>query len=147
MSQTEDILSTLRMVKQENLDVRTVTMGINLCGCVDRDAGKTCELIAMTIRSAAQKLKETCAMVSARYGIPIVNRRASSGGSKRNAAAVPTSKIASSRTKPGLPARSVRSKAAEIGVSLIWASCERRGGRIAFRDSAQNGPPAAAWQR
>ncbi len=75
MSQTEDILSTLRMVKQENLDVRTVTMGINLCGCVDRDPGKTCELIAMTIRSAASKLKETCAHVSARYGIPIANRR------------------------------------------------------------------------
>src|SRR5580704_13616694 len=75
MSQTEDILSTLRMVKQENLDVRTVTMGINLCGCVDRDIAKTCELISMTIRSAAQKLKETCTTVSARYGIPIVNRR------------------------------------------------------------------------
>src|SRR6202035_1901832 len=75
MSQTEDILSTLRMVKQENLDVRTVTMGINLCGCVARDAGQTCELISRTIRSAAQKLKETCATVSARYGIPIVNRR------------------------------------------------------------------------
>jgi uncharacterized protein len=76
MSQTtEDILSTLRMVKQENLDVRTVTMGINLCGCVARDAGQTCEAIARTIRSAAQKLKETCATVSARYGIPIVNRR------------------------------------------------------------------------
>jgi uncharacterized protein len=75
MSQTEEILSTLRMVKQENLDVRTVTMGINLCGCVDRDVAKTCELISMTIRSAAQKLRETCAMVSSRYGIPIVNRR------------------------------------------------------------------------
>jgi uncharacterized protein len=75
MSQTEDILSTLRMVKQENLDVRAVTMGINLCGCADRDVAKTCELISRTIRSAAHKLKETCATVSARYGIPIVNRR------------------------------------------------------------------------
>ena len=77
MPQTDDILSTLRMVKQENLDVRTVTMGINLAGCVDRDVGRTCDLIARTIRTAANKLKETCATVSSRYGIPIVNRRLS----------------------------------------------------------------------
>ncbi len=51
MPQTEDILSTLRMVKQENLDVRTVTMGINLSGCVDRDVARTCDLIAKTIRT------------------------------------------------------------------------------------------------
>jgi len=75
MPQTEDILSTLRMVKQENLDVRTVTMGINLSACVDRDVARTCDLISRTIRTSAQKLKETCATVSARYGIPIVNRR------------------------------------------------------------------------
>jgi uncharacterized protein len=73
--QTEDILSTLRMVKQENLDVRTVTMGVNLAGCVDRDVGRACDLISKKIRSSAQRLKETCATVSARYGIPIVNRR------------------------------------------------------------------------
>ncbi len=75
MPQTEDILSTLRMVKQENLDVRTVTMGINLSGCVDRDVTKTCDLISKTIRNSASKLKETCATVSARYGIPIIHRR------------------------------------------------------------------------
>jgi hypothetical protein len=77
MPQTDDILSTLRMVKQENLDVRTVTMGINLAGCVDRDVARTCDLIGRTIRTAANKLKETCATVSSRYGIPIVNRRLS----------------------------------------------------------------------
>jgi len=75
MPQTEDILSTLRMVKQENLDVRTVTMGINLSGCVDRDVTKMCDLISKTIRNSASKLKETCATVSARYGIPIIHRR------------------------------------------------------------------------
>jgi uncharacterized protein (UPF0210 family) len=75
MPQTEDILSTLRMVKQENLDVRTVTMGINLSGCASRDLGQTCELIARKIRDSAARLKQTCATVSARYGIPIVHRR------------------------------------------------------------------------
>jgi uncharacterized protein len=75
MPQTDDILSTLRMVKQENLDVRTVTMGINLSGCVDRNIARTCDLISRTIRTSAHKLRETCATVSARYGIPIVHRR------------------------------------------------------------------------
>src|ERR1700685_2030991 len=75
MPQTDDILSTLRMVKQENLDVRTVTMGINLSGCVDRNIARTCDLISRTIRTSAHTLRETCATVSARYGIPIVHRR------------------------------------------------------------------------
>jgi uncharacterized protein len=75
MPQTEDILSTLRMVKQENLDVRTVTMGVNLSACVERDVGRTCDAIARRILTSAQKLKETCATVSSRYGIPIVHRR------------------------------------------------------------------------
>ena len=75
MPQTEDILSTLRMVKQENLDVRTVTLGINLAGCVDQDVGTTCSLINAKIVACARNLKQTCATVSSRYGIPIVHRR------------------------------------------------------------------------
>jgi uncharacterized protein len=112
MSQTEDILSTLRMVKQENLDVRTVTMGINLCGCVARDAGQTCELISRTIRSAAQKLKETCATVSARYGIPIVNRRL---------AVTPIARITEGLTPEGLlqVAKTLDEAAEAVQVDLI----------------------------
>src|SRR5579871_1471716 len=77
MPRTEDILSTLRMVKQENLDVRTITMGINLSGCSDRDLGRLCDEIYKRITSAAENLAATCSTVSARYGIPIVNRRLS----------------------------------------------------------------------
>ena len=75
MPRTEDILSTLRMVKQEHLDVRTVTMGINLSPCADRDVDRLCENIRTTIIGAAEELAATCAVVSARYGVPIVNRR------------------------------------------------------------------------
>ncbi len=73
----EDILSTLRMVQQENLDVRTVTLGINLTGCSDRSLKRTCELIRERIVTAARDLEITCRTVAARYGIPIVNRRLS----------------------------------------------------------------------
>ncbi|MGH7199398.1 MAG: DUF711 family protein, partial [Planctomycetaceae bacterium] len=65
MPQTEDILSTLRMVKQEHLDVRTITMGINLAGCVDRDPRRLCVNIHRRIVAAAERLKETCRVVSA----------------------------------------------------------------------------------
>ena len=75
MPRTEDILSTLRMVKEEHLDVRTITMGISLTGCVDRDLRKMCAAIRNRIVSVATGLADTCATVSARYDIPIVNRR------------------------------------------------------------------------
>lgn len=77
MERTEDILSTVEMVKQENLDVRAVTMGINLAGCADRDLHRLCENIYQRIITTAERLAEVCATVSARYGIPIVNRRLS----------------------------------------------------------------------
>lgn len=75
MQRTDEILSTLRMVTQENLDVRTITMGINLAGCIDRDADNLCQSIHKRIIVAAEKLSQTCGMVATRYGIPIVHRR------------------------------------------------------------------------
>ncbi|MFN0197229.1 MAG: PFL family protein [Planctomycetaceae bacterium] len=77
MIRTEDILSTLRMVKQENLDVRTITMGINLSGCTHRDPDEMCRLVHERILKSAGELAQTCALVSRRYGIPIVNKRMS----------------------------------------------------------------------
>ncbi|MAT16176.1 MAG: PFL family protein [Planctomyces sp.] len=75
MPRTEDILSTLRMVKQENLDVRTVTMGINLYHCIDRNLEQLCSNIYDRITRSAEQLQPTCETVSTRYGIPIVNKR------------------------------------------------------------------------
>ncbi|MFO1019079.1 MAG: PFL family protein [Planctomycetales bacterium] len=77
INSTEEILSTLRMVKQENLDVRTITLGINLNSCVDRNLERCCAGIREKILSAAENLATTCRTVSDRYGIPIVNRRLS----------------------------------------------------------------------
>ncbi|QDU82264.1 hypothetical protein Pla110_40190 [Polystyrenella longa] len=75
MPRTDDILSTLRMVKQENLDVRTVTMGINLFHCIDRNLETLCNNIYERITTSAKDLHSTCETVSTRYGIPIVNKR------------------------------------------------------------------------
>ena len=50
MLNTNDILETIRMIADENLDVRTVTMGISLLDCADADPKKACEKIYQKIR-------------------------------------------------------------------------------------------------
>ncbi|MEX0702879.1 MAG: PFL family protein [Planctomycetales bacterium] len=112
MQRTEDVLATLRMVKQEKLDVRTVTMGINLAGCVDRDTNGLCRRIHERIVQAAEKLAETCDLVSSRYGIPIVNRRL---------AVTPVERIAAGHGVAGklAVAHALDRAAAEVQVDLI----------------------------
>lgn len=75
MIPTEDILKTLEMVRIENLDVRAVTLGINLAGCADSDAGNMLRNLRTRIHAAAGNLVRTCEEVAGKYGIPIVNKR------------------------------------------------------------------------
>jgi len=72
---TEDILKTLEMVQIENLDVRAVTLGINLMGCADGDSDRMLHKIRQRIHSVAGHLVACCDEVSAKYGIDIVNKR------------------------------------------------------------------------
>jgi len=71
----QDILDTLRMVEQENLDVRTVTLGINLNVCATRDPGALVSGVHQRIVEAAARHVPFCDEVSAKYGLPIVNKR------------------------------------------------------------------------
>ncbi|MDY5953809.1 MAG: PFL family protein [Kiritimatiellia bacterium] len=75
MVSNSEILSTLRMVQEENLDVRTVTLGINLLSCADRDPERLLQAVREKIISKASRHVEACDAVSARYGLPIVNKR------------------------------------------------------------------------
>ncbi len=75
MIPTEDILKTIEMVQLENLDVRTVTMGINIQGCADGDSSRMLRTLRSRIHSAAGNLVSCCEEVTAKYGIPVVNRR------------------------------------------------------------------------
>ena len=77
MLNTNDILETIRMINDENLDVRTVTMGISLLDCADPDPRTACEKIYHKITTRAEKLVEVVDGISAGYGIPIVNKRIS----------------------------------------------------------------------
>ena len=71
---SRDIMETIEMLTAENLDVRTVTMGISLLDCIDPDADKACY---NKITRLAGNLVSVVDGISAEYGIPIVNKRIS----------------------------------------------------------------------
>jgi uncharacterized protein (UPF0210 family) len=70
-----EILSTLEMLKNENLDVRTVTLGVNLLDCAGPDLNHVRRRIAERVMGLAGKLVPVCERVGQKYGIPVVNKR------------------------------------------------------------------------
>ena len=77
MFNTKKALETINMIDQQNLDIRTVTMGISLRDCADSSAKKSCQKIYDKITSSAEKLVKTAESIQMEYGIPIVNKRIS----------------------------------------------------------------------
>ena len=77
MLNTADILETINMIREENLDIRTITMGISLLDCVSEDENRLCEKIYDKITTRAEKLVKTGCEIEKDYGIPIVNKRVS----------------------------------------------------------------------
>ncbi len=77
MINTQDILETIQMIREENLDIRTITMGISLWDCVSENAGRLCENIYDKITRRAERLVSAGEEIEKRYGIPIVNKRVS----------------------------------------------------------------------
>ena len=70
-----EVISTLEMLKNEHLDVRTVTLGLSLMDCVSDDLGRLTAKIMNKITQHAEKLVETCDRIGGKYGIPVVNKR------------------------------------------------------------------------
>ena len=77
MINTQDILETINMIREENLDVRTVTMGISLYDCVSDDIDRLCTNIYDKLMRSAKDLVPTAEQIEKLYGIPIVNKRVS----------------------------------------------------------------------
>ena len=75
--ETEQILETIRMVEEENLDIRTITMGISLLDCIDASTEKTCQNIYNKITSKAKNLVKVGDEIASEFGIPIINKRIS----------------------------------------------------------------------
>lgn len=72
---SEEILETFRMFHVESLDIRSVTLGINILDCVDKDAKRTGEKIVGKIEKVASNFVETVDGVSDELGVPITNKR------------------------------------------------------------------------
>ena len=72
-----DIMETIKMIDEEHLDIRTITMGISLFDCVDRDVDAFCERVYKKITDLAGHLVETGEEIARSYGIPIINKRVS----------------------------------------------------------------------
>ena len=77
MLNINDILETVNMIKQENLDIRTITMGISLFDCISDDQKKLETKVYDKITKSAENLVKTALDLENTYGIPIINKRVS----------------------------------------------------------------------
>ncbi len=107
-----EIIETLKMINQENLDVRTVTMGISLRDCAHADPKIACQNIYDKITKYAQRLVPVAEEIETELGVPIVNKRIS---------VTPISLVAeSSHTDNYTPFAEALQKAAdEVGVNFL----------------------------
>ncbi|MBC1921450.1 PFL family protein [Listeria grayi] len=75
--ETAQILETIRMIEEEKLDIRTITMGISLLDCIDSDGEKSRQKIYNKIVGLAKNLVQAGDEIEMEYGIPIINKRIS----------------------------------------------------------------------
>ena len=106
-----DIMETITMIQEENLDIRTITMGISLLDCADSDIDRSCEKIYEKITTKAKDLVKVGETIEKKYGIPIVNKRIS---------VTPIAMlVAASGGDPVKYAKTLDRAAKEVGVNFI----------------------------
>ena len=110
MLNINDIMETINMISEENLDIRTVTMGISLLDCADSDIKSSCNKIYEKITRLAGNLVKTGEDIEREYGIPIINKRIS---------VTPISMLAATGGDPVLYARTLQRAADNTGVNFI----------------------------
>ena len=112
MIQPDEFLETVDMIQKENLDVRTVTMGINLLDCHRESVAETCKAIQKKINTHAARLVETCDAISSEYAIPVVNKRV---------AVTPIANVGAGFDAEGFVhiAQALDEAVSEIGVDLV----------------------------
>ena len=114
MINIHEVFETHDMIEKENLDVRTITIGISLLDCAGGDLDETCGRIRAKILRYASRLKQTAEDISAEFGIPIVNKRIS---------ITPISMVVGSCCKPAddylQVARTLDETAREVGVNFL----------------------------
>src|SRR5256885_111187 len=108
----EEILETIRMVTVERLDIRTVTLGVNLLDCAHPDAATAAGRVYDRLMRSAAGLVPAADAVAAEYGIPIVNRRLS-------VTPIAWVAAASDGANPVPFARALDRAATELGIDFI----------------------------
>ena len=114
MINIHEVLETNNMIEHANFDVRTITIGISLLDCADRDVEVTCSKIREKILKMAGKLKKTAEDISTEFGVPIVNKRIS---------ITPISLVGAACCKTSADyvkiAKTLDSVAADVGVNFL----------------------------
>ncbi len=112
MLNSYDILETIKMIEEEHLDIRTVTMGISLRDCCDSDIDRCADKIYNKVCRCAKNLVQTAETIECEYGIPIINKRVS---------VTPISMLADSCESADVTklAKALDRAAATIGVNFI----------------------------
>ncbi len=112
MFDTKDIIETISMIREECLDIRTITMGISLYDCQSEDPVRLQTRIYDQIMSRARNLVKTGEEIEKKYGIPIINKRVS---------VTPIAWMAGGLDLDGVIgiARTLDKAAAELGINFI----------------------------
>ncbi|MDR0947207.1 MAG: PFL family protein [Ruminococcus sp.] len=138
MLNLNDILETVTMIQDENLDIRTITMGISLLDCIDPDIDIACQKVYDKICKKAQNLVKVGQQIETEYGIPIINKRIS---------VTPISIIsAGCKTSPVKFALTLERAAKNVGVNLIggYSALVQKGFSEGDRELIESIPEALA---
>ncbi len=108
----EEIVETLLMITQQNLDIRTVTLGLSLDACADNDLDAMARKVRETVSRTAERLVPVCEAIESAYGIPIVNKRIAVTPIAQIAAACDAEDLTPLAVAPDEPAR-------DVGVDFI----------------------------
>lgn len=133
-----DIMETITMIQEENLDIRTITMGISLLDCCDSDIDKSCEKVYNKIYRLAKDLVSTGEAIEKKYDIPIVNKRIS---------VTPIAMlVAASGGDPVKYAKTLDCVAKDIGVNFIggYSALVQKGFSAGDRELIESIPRALA---
>ena len=136
MINLSDILETIRMIQDECLDIRTITMGISLLDCVDSDIDRACEKVYKKITSRAKDLVKVGEEIEKEYGIPIINKRIS---------VTPIAMVAAACHQSPVKFALTMDKAAEaVGVNLIggYSALVQKGFAAGDRELIESIPEA-----